>query len=169
MPPLLHVVGRQNHGKTTLVVELVRALTGAGYRVGTIKHSGHQHEFDTPGKDSHQQRVAGARPAAVVGQSLLALFETRTPADDPYARLLPHYQECDLVLVEGGISGTGPKIEVWRAERETEPMAVQYPAANIVALVSDDEPNVELPVWPRCERETLVAEVVALLGLPPWE
>jgi molybdopterin-guanine dinucleotide biosynthesis adapter protein len=167
MPPLLHIVGRQNHGKTTFVVELVRALTNRGFRVGTIKHSGHQHEFDTPGKDSHQQRVAGAKPAAVVGASLLAIFETRDPDDDPYARLLPHYQNCDIVLIEGGISGPGPKLEVWRAERGTEPMALQYPDANIVAVISDDSPQVDQPIWRRSDGEALATNVVELLKVDP--
>ena len=61
----LHVLGRKNHGKTTLVAELVAELTRRGWRIGTIKHTHHHHELDTPGKDSWMHRQAGAREVLV--------------------------------------------------------------------------------------------------------
>ena len=42
----LHIIGGKNHGKTTLVVELVEEFTRRGMTVGTIKHTHHQHELD---------------------------------------------------------------------------------------------------------------------------
>ena len=55
---------KNDRGKTTLLIELVEELTRRGVRVGTIKHSSHSHELDTPGKDSFRHRQAGATPAA---------------------------------------------------------------------------------------------------------
>ena len=43
---LIHIVGRQNNGKTTLIVELVNEFIKRGLRIGTMKHSGHEHELD---------------------------------------------------------------------------------------------------------------------------
>ena len=68
-PPRLHIVGRRNAGKTTLVCELIAAIQDRGFRVATVKHTHHNHELDTPGKDSFRHRQAGAaavgiRPAA---------------------------------------------------------------------------------------------------------
>ena len=60
----VHILGRKNHGKTTLVVELVEYLTARGMHVGTIKHTHHAHELDTPGKDSHRHGEAGASVAS---------------------------------------------------------------------------------------------------------
>ena len=51
----LHIVGGKNHGKTTLIMELVKELNRRGQTVGTIKHTHHQHELDVPGKDSYHQ------------------------------------------------------------------------------------------------------------------
>ena len=40
---IVHITGRSRNGKTTLIVELVREITRRGLRVGTLKHSGHDH------------------------------------------------------------------------------------------------------------------------------
>ena len=70
----IHIVGRKNHGKTTLVVDLIQAMRKAGCRVGSIKHTHHGHELDTPGKDSHRHRTAGADVVGICSPSLNALF-----------------------------------------------------------------------------------------------
>lgn len=140
-PHRVHVVGRRNHGKTTLLVELVQELRRRGLRVGTLKHSSHTHELDTPGKDSHRHRLAGGDPAAIITPELCAAYLPRSGGgdgddDDPYARLAPLYQSCDLLLVEGNLERPGGlKLEVWRAERGTAPRAREEAVA---AVITDD-------------------------------
>ena len=75
----IHIVGRKNSGKTTLVADLVAHLTANGHRVGTIKHTHHQHELDTPGKDSHRHREAGAAVVGILCPGMTAVFR---PAPD---------------------------------------------------------------------------------------
>lgn len=157
--PLVHIVGRQDAGKTTLIVEIVAVLTCRGVHVGTIKHTGHLHELDTPGKDSHRQRIAGARPAAVLTPGLGAVYFPVGGALDPYGQLRPLFAGCDLVLVEGHLDGPGPKIEVWRAGAQA-PLA--QGRQDIVAVVSDDRPGVELPVWPLQDVPELATRVLEL-------
>jgi molybdopterin-guanine dinucleotide biosynthesis protein MobB len=70
----LHVIGGKNHGKTTLVVELVKEFSRRGISVGTIKHTHHQHELDVPGKDSYRHRMAGAAAVGILSPSMSALF-----------------------------------------------------------------------------------------------
>jgi|GEM_PF-195703 len=70
----IHIIGRKNSGKTTLVVDLVRHFRALGYRVGTIKHTHHQHELDTPGKDSYRHRQAGAMAVGIVAPTMNAVF-----------------------------------------------------------------------------------------------
>ena len=48
MSNYVHIVGRKNHGKTTLVVDLIAEFCRRDVRVGTIKHSCHQHDLDDP-------------------------------------------------------------------------------------------------------------------------
>ncbi len=162
---VLHVVGRQNNGKTTLVCELIAELSARGFRVGTIKHSAHDHEFDRPGKDSHRHRLAGARPAGVISAGQLAVFLPRLSEEDPIRSLEPIFETCDLVLVEGFIEREGPKIEVWRREIGKPLLANERPG--IVAVVSDDAPNAPVPVWPRSDVPGVASRVLATVGLTP--
>lgn len=146
----IHLVGRQNMGKTTLVEELLRQFCARGLAVGSIKHSGHDHELDQPGKDSHRHRQAGARPVTVLTPSWAAVHLPRTPDHDTYRTLEPLYAGCALVLVEGHQDAVGvPKVEVWRAAVGPAPLALSH--ADILAVVSDDPlpAGVSAPRWPR--------------------
>lgn len=155
----IHIVGRKNHGKTTLIVELLRELRDRGVRVGSIKHSSHAHELDTPGKDSHRHRQAGGEPAAIVTPDSIGLFLSR-PATSVYDLLEPLYADCELVIVEGHIDAVGIKIEVWRAAMGTPCLATEH--ADIVAVISDEQPPVSVPVWPRAEARQIADHLLRL-------
>jgi len=159
-----HIVGRKSHGKTTLVVQLVRALAGRGLRVGTIKHTGHLHETDAPGTDSHQHRCAGAAPAAIVTADLIGIHLPRRQGMSYSDVLAPMFAGCDLVLVEGDLEGDGHKLEVWRESLGTPCLALTHP--DIQAVISDDDPAVHVPVFSRSDLSGLLhyLETVGHLG-----
>jgi molybdopterin-guanine dinucleotide biosynthesis adapter protein len=144
----IHIVGRKSHGKTTLIVDLVAEFCRRGIRVGTIKHSAHVHELDTPGKDSYRHRAAGSRPAAIITRDSVGIFLTRDGRCE-YQRLAPLFADCQIVLVEGDIDAPGIKIEVWRGALGSAGLAGER--ADVAAVVSDDRPNVAVPVWPRSD------------------
>jgi molybdopterin-guanine dinucleotide biosynthesis protein B len=160
---LIHNVGRKNHGKTTLIVELIKELSRRGLCVGVIKHSSHAHELDTPGKDSHSQRLAGASPVAVVTTDLVGVYMQRDAQADFYEQLSPMYTCCDLVLVEGHIDADGMKIEVWRQATDQPPLAASR--EDITAVVTDDQIEVAVPVWRRDDVRRLADEITRLLSL----
>ncbi len=161
----LHIIGRKNHGKTTLVLDLIRELTRRGLRVGTIKHSSHVHELDTPGKDSFRQRHAGAAPAAIVTSDLIGLYVPRDAQTDFYGLLTPMFGDCDLVLVEGHLEARGLKIEVWRATAGSSCLALEHD--DIAAVVTDDPLEVSVPVWPRSDIAGLADRVLELTKTYP--
>lgn len=159
----IHIVGRKNSGKTTLIVDLVQHYTTRGIRVGTIKHTHHHHELDTPGKDSHRHRQAGAVAVGILSPRLNAVFvapddEHDSPAQ--YARLDPLFTDCRLILVEGHLLVDAPKIEVWRAANETPPIALEN--TSIGALVSDVPLDVNIPVLPRRDVKGLADYILQL-------
>ena len=150
-PRRIHVVGRKNSGKTTLVCELVRELTARGLKVATVKHTHHRHELDTPGKDSHQHREAGAAAVGILSPQMTAMFfptDREVRGDQRYTQFESLFADCDLIIVEGDLQATAARIEVWRNVASERPYAADDGA--IVAVVSDDPvPGIRSPVWPR--------------------
>ncbi|TQQ80971.1 molybdopterin-guanine dinucleotide biosynthesis protein B [Halonotius terrestris] len=116
MRPPVCVVGPSDSGKTTLIESLVAALESAG-RVGTIKSIHHDIEIDTPGKDTHRHRTAGAD--TVVGLTPSLSFEItpggKDAADSERALLeatVSDLQDAgyEFVLIEGFHDAPYPKV-----------------------------------------------------------
>jgi molybdopterin-guanine dinucleotide biosynthesis protein B len=156
----LHVIGGKNHGKTSLIVELIQELTGRGVRIGTIKHTHHRHELDVPGKDSYRHRLAGAEIVGMLSPSMNAVFlpgnAVRATGEDRYETLAPLFTDCRFVIVEGDSQTSAPKVEVWRKEMATPPLAASDPS--VMAIVTDDMPPVAKELLPRSD----------VVGLANW-
>ena len=153
----IHIIGGKNHGKTTLIVELVQELSARGVRVGTIKHTHHEHELDLPGKDSYRHREAGAAVAGILSRSMNAVFwppQTRdnSTSDSRYEVFEQIFTDCEVVLVEGDSRTKAIKIEVWRKSLGTQPLAQTDPS--ILAVISHDIlPDSSVKnTWPREHR-----------------
>ncbi len=158
---ILHVIGKKKHGKTTLITDLIEELVKRGLKVGTIKHCGHDHELDTPGTDSFKHRQAGASQVAIFTPSLQALYKSNKLEEVPYDELKAHFEDSDLVLIEGDRTGPGPKLEVWLAENGTKPLATEIEGIDFV--VTDDTPEADLKTLPRND-VAAVADVVIELA-----
>ena len=151
----IHVVGRKNSGKTTLICELLTELQCRGIRTASIKHTHHQHELDTPGKDSFRHREAGAVAVGILSPHMTAMFfpyerdaESSEDHEHRYAGLQAAFNGCDLILVEGDLKTTAMKIEVWRAESRHPPYAESD--ESISAIVTDDSCTAaRIPLLPR--------------------
>lgn len=115
MPPIVAIVGRSNSGKTTLVINLVRELTGRGYRVATMKDSHRQPTFDYRGKDSWKHIEAGSTATALKTHDSIVIIRKSTAGTDirTVAGLLG--REHDVIIAEGFKHSDVPKIEVHRA------------------------------------------------------
>ena len=162
----IHIIGRKNSGKTTLIVELVSALTARGYRVGTVKHTHHDHELDTPEKDSYRHRKAGTVATGILSRRMNAIFwptDQEQPVADPYQQFDALMADCDVVLVEGDSQTAAPKLEVWRATTGTEPMAKEN--SDIKVVITDDPLDCQETRWKRSDGESLVAKLESHAGL----
>ncbi|TPE10723.1 molybdopterin-guanine dinucleotide biosynthesis protein B [Pantoea vagans] len=114
--PLLAIVGWSGTGKTTLLQQVIPLLSGKGIRAGLIKHTHHQMDVDTPGKDSYLLRKAGASQVMVASSERWALM-CETP-DQPSIDLSYLVSRMDhalleVVLVEGFKDEPVPKIVLW--------------------------------------------------------
>ncbi len=133
--PRLHIVGRKNSGKTTLVSALTHELSERGYRISTIKHTGHGHAIDTEGKDTWQHRRAGAVTTVMLMPDQLAVFANRPEEDQLLERIAPWVEDTDLVLVEGWSASKGACIEI-RAEEDAVPVFPDLPE-HLLAFAAD--------------------------------
>jgi molybdopterin-guanine dinucleotide biosynthesis protein MobB len=145
------IAGFKNAGKTTLVVALLRELTGRGLKLATVKHAHHEFDIDHPGKDSYLHREAGASEVVIASSRRWAhVAELENETEPELDELLRHIGDVDLVLVEGYKGGAHPKLEVRRAGQDSPFLTDSH--SNIRAIVSDaaigDAP---VPVLPRAD------------------
>src|SRR5262249_15156641 len=112
---VIGIAGWSGAGKTALLTRVIPRIVARGYRVSTIKHAHHHFDVDTPGKDSHVHRMAGATEVLVSSANRFALMhELRGHPEWTLDALLEKLSEVDLVLVEGFKTQAHPKLEVYR-------------------------------------------------------
>jgi molybdopterin-guanine dinucleotide biosynthesis protein B len=145
--PLLAITGWSGTGKTTLLQKVIPVLKAKGVRVGLIKHTHHQMEVDTPGKDSFILRKAGADQVMVASSQRWALM-CETPSNErvDLADLIKRmdHSALDMVLVEGFKNEAVPKIALWRAgvKGKVAELLDKY----VIALASDESLTLEIPL-----------------------
>jgi len=161
-PPIVSVVARSQTGKTTFIEKLLPELKQAGLRVAVVKHHHHTSSFDTPGKDTHRMAEAGADLVLGISPVQVATFSREPGSADLDAVIARHCADYDLVVTEGYKRGDFPKIEVHRAERSSELLC---DFDEMLALVTDEEWDTEVPQFGLDDAGGVAALVIAWLGL----
>lgn len=145
--PLLAIVGWSGTGKTTLLQQVIPILLSKGIRTGLIKHTHHEMDVDTPGKDSYLLRKAGASQVMVASSERWALMcETpeKRSIDLPYLLSRMDHSVLEIVLVEGFKEESVPKIVLWRAgiKGGIEELLDEQ----VIAVASDQKIALNVPV-----------------------
>jgi molybdopterin-guanine dinucleotide biosynthesis protein B len=135
-PPIVSIVGFSGSGKTTLLEKLIRELAGRGCRVGTIKHDVHGFEMDTPGKDSWRHKQAGAVTTIISSPRRIGMVMDVGHDHHP-DELKRFFQNVDIVFTEGYKQGDKPKVEIFRAGLQDEPLCKDDD--HLIGLVTDTE------------------------------
>jgi len=137
--PLLGIVAYSGTGKTTLLKQLIPWLRQRGIRTGLIKHTHHDIDVDTPGKDSFELRKAGADQTMVASNSRWALM-TETPGHDDFSLeyLATRFDSSnlDMILVEGFKHEDIDKIVLHR--KETRKSLESLIDIHVVAVATND-------------------------------
>jgi len=142
-PPMVAIIGRKHHGKTTLTVALAAELDRRGYRVMTIKHGSHTFDIDPETTDTYRHYHDGhAVKVAMSAPDKFALIERWTDPLGPEEIARRYMADADIVLCEGFKQSALPKIEVFRAAadgRETAPLydPASPQASRYLAIVTD--------------------------------
>ena len=143
MPAILSIIGKSGSGKTTLIEKLIPELKKRGYRIGTIKHTVHDFDLDSKGKDSWRHKAAGAETvllAAPHGVSVVKDLQ-EYEVDD----LAAYFDGLDLILTEGFKRGSKPKIEIFRTAAHRQPLYRGAP--ELIAMVTDSAVARDVPVF----------------------
>ncbi|SFO55048.1 molybdopterin-guanine dinucleotide biosynthesis protein B [Candidatus Pantoea varia] len=145
--PLLAIVGWSGTGKTTLLQQVIPILSSKRIRAGLIKHTHHQMDVDTPGKDSYLLRKAGASQVMVASSERWALMcETpeKQSIDLSYLLSRMDHSTLEIVLVEGFKEEPIPKIVLWRAgiKGGIEELLDEQ----VIAVASDQKLALNVPV-----------------------
>lgn len=74
-PAVFCVSGLKNSGKTTLITKLIPIFKAEGYRIGVIKHDGHEFEIDDKMTDTHKHRLAGSETTLIYSESKFVLIK----------------------------------------------------------------------------------------------
>jgi molybdopterin-guanine dinucleotide biosynthesis protein B len=158
---IIGIAGWSGSGKTTLLAKLIPLLTARGLKVSTVKHAHHRFDLDTPGKDSHTHRMAGATEVLVSSANRWALMhELRGAAEPELPELLRKLSPVDLVLVEGFKREKHPKLEVYRAANNTPLLA--HEDTHVVAIASDVAlPEAPVPVLALDDHAAIVDTLMA--------
>ncbi|MCL2616487.1 MAG: molybdopterin-guanine dinucleotide biosynthesis protein B [Defluviitaleaceae bacterium] len=159
-PAVFAVSGLKNSGKTTLITKLVSVLKGEGYRVGVIKHDGHDFEADAPNTDTNRFRQAGGDSTLVYSSTKLAFVKMLEREDVCPLHLAKYMDDCDIVIIEGLKHSNVPKIEV----------VAEFPIcdeAHLLAIATDGAFKHRcIPTYSRSDIPQLLAIIKGKLGLP---
>ena len=143
MLPIISIVGASNSGKTTFLEKLIPELGARGYRVGAIKHDAHEFEMDRKGKDTWRLSRAGAEVIAISSPGRFASIR-RTDGEMSLEEIAARFFWTEDILIAEGFKRTRfPKIEIFRSV--VEPRPICGPGDNLIAVVSDDEADVQVP------------------------
>lgn len=143
--PLLAITAWSGTGKTTLLQQVIPELNALGVRCGLIKHTHHEMEVDTPGKDSYLLRKAGADQVIVASDRRWALMCETPQQSLSLAELAARMDSSvlDLVLVEGFKGEPVPKIVLWR--RGVKGGVEDLLDEHVIAVASDEPLQTGLP------------------------
>ncbi len=143
MLPIISIVGASDSGKTTFLEKLIPELAAKGYRVGAVKHDAHRFEMDREGKDTWRLRHAGAEVIAISSPDQLASIRNTDREMSLEEIAGRFFWSEDILITEGFKRAHYPKIEVFRSALEPKPIC--GPRDNLIALVSDDAVDIQVP------------------------
>lgn len=114
LPAVFCVSAVKDSGKTGLIIKLINEFISDGYKVGVIKHDGHDYVMDHEGTDTFRFSEAGAVMSSIFSDYRCSVNFTGKKTLEDMIEFAGN--ECDIIIIEGAKQSPYPKIEVVRKE-----------------------------------------------------
>ncbi|MGL5725809.1 molybdopterin-guanine dinucleotide biosynthesis protein B [Cetobacterium sp.] len=106
------VSGIKNSGKTTLITKLLKKFKDEGYKVGTIKHDGHDFQMDNLDSDTDKHIKSGAHGTLIFSKNKFMFLEQTPETEIEF--YLNFFKDYDIIILEGFKGSNHPKLEIIR-------------------------------------------------------
>ena len=111
-PYIIGVYGYSNTGKTSIIVELIKKLKEAKYKVATIKISDKKINFDTQEKDTYKHAETGANPIVLSSLSETDFIIKKNLSIYDIIKYLTNFEKIDIIIIEGVKGPDIPKVRI---------------------------------------------------------
>ena len=111
-PYIIGFYGYSNTGKTTVIVDLIKKLKEAKYKVATIKYSDKKINFDTQEKDTYKHAQVGANPIVLSSLSETDFIIKKKLSIDNIIKYLTSFAKLDIIIIEGAKDSDIPKVRI---------------------------------------------------------
>lgn len=140
-PVIFQIVGYQNSGKTTAMLEVVKELSKEGFKVTTIKHHGHGGKPDlAEKKDSYRHVAAGGLASLIEGEGRVIIHAEKAEWSLQEQLQLLSSLTPDIILIEGHKHASFPKAVLLRDIRDIH---LLEELENIKVVLYRDSKNLE--------------------------
>ena len=133
------VCGKRNSGKTTLICNLIKEFVNMNKSVAVIKHTSHDHPFDTEGKDTYNFKNSGASATLIYSPLKYMIVKNYHKSEDErddIIKFINSLKEYDIIILEGFKHFNNiPKIEVFRTDVSDKPLCND---SSLKAIVTND-------------------------------
>ena len=134
LPVVFCVSAIKDSGKTGLIIKLINEFIQDGYRVGVIKHDGHDYEMDHPGTDTFRFTESGACVSAIFSKNQYSINGKRRKTIEEMVKTVKEENNLDVIIIEGMKASAYPKVEVVRKEISTESVCDEQ---TLICIASD--------------------------------
>lgn len=162
LPKVFCVSAVKDSGKTGLIIKLINEFIRDGYKVGVVKHDGHDYAMDHVGTDTYRFREAGAVVSSIFSDRQYSVnSKVKKTLEDMIAMA---QRECDIVIVEGAKTSTYPKVEVVRREIS---QSIVCDEQTLICVATDvvSQDSVKCPVYGLDDIKGIFLCVKKYLGL----
>ncbi len=146
LPVVFCVSGVKNSGKTGLIIKLINEFIKKDYKVGVIKHDGHDfslNSVDVENTDSFRFFDAGAKASSIYSATKYCTYGYCDEADS-FAKIIESYSNLDIIIIEGMKNSSYPKIEIIREGISKKPVCDENTLICIASDIDHIDTNVRV-------------------------